>query len=217
MINEIRISPSILSSDFSKLGDEIMKLTEAGADLIHLDVMDGLFVPNITFGAPIIKKLRKTTHLIFDTHLMIQNPEKHIKDFVEAGSDIITIHTEATSDLKGVIAQIKGYGIKAGVSIKPTTNESEIESCLNDVDLILVMTVEPGFGGQKFIHSQLKKISNLRAMIDKSNRDIALQVDGGINEETAKLAIEAGADCLVAGSHIFKDSNYKANIDSLRM
>jgi len=216
----IKISPSILSADFSKLGEEITAIDNAGADYIHLDVMDGSFVPNITIGNEVIKSLRKTTNKPFDVHLMINNPDNHIANFVDAGADIITIHQEASIHLHRSIALIKSFGKKAGVSIVPTTHEDVLDYILPEVDLVLVMTVNPGFGGQKFIDSQLRKIANLRKKIDlisqQKNKIIELEVDGGINNNNAKQVIEAGANVLVAGSYIFNNKNYQQAISSLR-
>lgn len=199
----IKIAPSLLSADFANLKDEIIKIENGGADYLHLDVMDGRFVPNITFGAPVIKKLRKITKLPFDVHLMIENPERYIKDFVDAGADIITVHQEATIHLHRVIQEIKGYGIKAGVSLNPSTSLDTLEYILEDLDLVLIMTVNPGFGGQSFIKSMENKIKLLRKIIDDRNLDIILEVDGGIKLSNAVEIYNLGADLLVAGSDIF--------------
>lgn len=212
----IKISPSILSADFSKLGEEIQNVSKAGADYIHIDVMDGSFVPNITIGNEVIKNLRKNSSLPFDVHLMINNPDAHVQAFATAGCDIITIHAEASTHLDRSVALIKSFGKKAGVSIVPSTHENVLDYVLEKLDLILVMTVNPGFGGQKFLDSQLKKIENIRNKISKSGKKIELEVDGGINEETAKLVVSAGADVLVSGSYIFTSKNYAAAISQLR-
>lgn len=212
----IKISPSILSADFAKLGEEIQNIEKAGADYVHIDVMDGSFVPNITIGNEVVNGLRKISALPFDVHLMIKNPDTHIKAFVDAGADIITIHAEATTHLDRSLALIKSFGKKAGVSLVPSTHEHAIDYVLDKLDLILVMTVNPGFGGQKFLDSQLKKIEKIRNKIEKSGRKIELEVDGGINHETAKIAIAAGADVLVSGSYIFGSKNYAAAISQLK-
>lgn len=212
----MKISPSILSADFSRLGEEIQNIEKAGADYIHLDVMDGSFVPNITIGNEVVKNLRKKTALPFDVHLMINNPDNHIKAFADAGSDIITIHAEASIHLDRSLDLIKSFGKKAGVSIVPSTHEDVLDYVLEKLDLILVMTVNPGFGGQKFLSSQLRKIENLRKKIDKIGKKIELEVDGGINEETSKIVASAGADVLVSGSYIFGSSDYANAIKKLR-
>lgn len=199
----IKIAPSILAADFANLQDEIKKIEKGGADYIHLDVMDGIFVPNITFGPPVIKKLRKTSKLPFDVHLMIDKPERFIKDFVDAGADLITVHQESTIHLHRTIEEIKSYGIKAGVSLNPATSLDSIEYILEDLDLILIMTVNPGFGGQSFIQAMETKIRKLRKIIDERNLDIILQVDGGVKLDNAKDIVGYGADLLVVGSDIF--------------
>jgi ribulose-phosphate 3-epimerase len=212
----IKISPSILSADFAKLGEEIKNIEKAGADYIHIDVMDGSFVPNITIGNEVVRALRPVTSLPFDVHLMINNPDNHIKAFAQSGSDIITIHAEASIHLDRSISLIKSFDKKAGVSLVPSTHEDCLDYVLEKLDLILVMTVNPGFGGQKFLDSQLRKIENIRKKIEKTGKKIDLEVDGGINPQTSKLAIEAGADVLVAGSYIFGSANYSDAISKLR-
>ena len=215
-MKNIQISPSILSADFSQLGSEIKRLEEGGADMIHVDVMDGHFVPNLTIGPPVIKALRKHCSLKFDVHLMISPVHKYIDAYAEAGADIITIHPEATENLQDSVNLIKKFGKKVGVSLNPKTTISTLIDEIENIDLILVMSVNPGFGGQKFIHSSIDKISNVRKMIDDSGRDIRLEVDGGINSETIGLASEAGADTFVAGSAIFNTENYEQTISELR-
>jgi ribulose-phosphate 3-epimerase len=212
----IKIAPSILSADFAKLGEEIQNIEKAGADYIHIDVMDGSFVPNITIGNEVVKSLRQKTQLPFDVHLMINNPDNHIKAFAEAGSDLITIHAEASIHLDRSLALIKSFNKKVGVSLVPSTHEDCLDYILEKLDLILVMTVNPGFGGQKFLASQLKKIENIRKKIEKSGKKIELEVDGGINEQTARIAVEAGADVLVSGSYIFGSGNYQQAIQTLK-
>ncbi|MEY4343670.1 MAG: hypothetical protein RI970_363 [Pseudomonadota bacterium] len=215
MAQNIKISPSILSADFSILGDEIKSLEKAGADLIHVDVMDGHFVPNITMGPPIIKMIRKCTKLPFDVHLMISPVEKYIKAFADAGSDIITIHPEATDNLKRAVGTIKSLGKKAGVSLNPKTPISALIDVINDIDLILVMSVNPGFAGQSFMSEVLPKVTELRKMINDKKLKIDIEIDGGINFETAPLAVKAGANILVSGTTIFSGS-LKDNIQKLR-
>jgi ribulose-phosphate 3-epimerase len=211
----IKISPSILSADFSILGDEIKSLEKAGADLIHIDVMDGHFVPNITMGPPIIKMVRKCTKLPFDVHLMISPVEKYIKAFADAGSDIITIHPEATDNLKRAVSTIKSLGKKAGVSLNPKTPISALMDVINDIDLILIMSVNPGFAGQSFMGEVLPKVTELRKIINDKKLKIDIEIDGGINFETAPLAVKAGANILVSGTTIFSGS-LKDNIQKLR-
>ncbi|WP_427338557.1 ribulose-phosphate 3-epimerase [Caloranaerobacter sp. DY30410] len=208
----VKIAPSILSADFSRLGQEIKKAEEGGADLIHLDVMDGKFVPNITIGPPVIKYLRKVTKLPFDVHLMIEEPERYIKEFVDSGADIITVHQEATVHLHRTIQQIKSYGIKAGVALNPSTPLSTIEYIIEDIDMVLIMTVNPGFGGQKFISNMEMKIRKLRDLIDEKNLNIDIEVDGGIKLENADKVVKCGANVLVAGSAIFKSDDIAETI-----
>ena len=215
MAQNIKISPSILSADFSILGDEIKSLEQAGADLIHVDVMDGHFVQNITMGPPIIKMIRKCTKLPFDVHLMISPVEKYIKAFADAGSDIITIHPEATDNLKRAVGTIKSLGKKAGVSLNPKTPISALIDVINDIDLILIMSVNPGFAGQSFMSEVLPKVTELRKMINDKKLKIDIEIDGGINFETAPLAVKAGANILVSGTTIFSGS-LKDNIQKLR-
>lgn len=212
----IRIAPSILSANFSCLGNEIKRVAEAGADLIHIDVMDGTFVPNITLGSPVVKCLRNATNIDFDVHLMVEHPETHVDAFAEAGADIITFHVEAARHSHRILQQIKSHGIKAGVAVNPGTSLAMIEELLPDLDMVLVMTVNPGYGGQRFIESQLEKIHMLYHTIKDMGFDCDIEVDGGINEETAKLVIEAGANVLVAGSYIYGADLVQEAIASLR-
>ena len=217
-MSNIKISPSILSADFSKLGSEIQDLEKAKADLIHIDVMDGHFVPNITIGPEVISKLRKYTSLPFDVHLMISPVDNFIKDFAEAGADIITIHPEATSDLVNSIKKIKSYNKKAGISLNPETSVEKVLNILNLIDLVLIMSVNPGFGGQKFIESTLDKVKLLRKEIDKKKLEVQIEIDGGINFENSKMAKKAGVDILVSGTTIFKENegDLKKNIQLLK-
>ena len=217
-MKKIKISPSILSADFSQLGKEINNLEKGGADLIHVDVMDGHFVPNLTIGPPVIKALRKYTKLPFDVHLMIKPVHKYIKDFANAGSDIITIHPEATKNLKESVLHIKELNKKVGLSLNPDTKITEIESLLNNIDLVLIMSVFPGFGGQKFIPETINKIKNLKEIKDKNNYSFDIEVDGGINFSNSKDVINAGANILVSGTTIFKENNgdIQKNIETLK-
>ena len=217
-MNSIKISPSILSADLSKLGSEIQNLEKAKADLIHIDVMDGHFVPNITIGPEVINKLRKYTSLPFDVHLMISPVHNFIKNFAEAGADIITIHPEATNDLESSIKKIKLYNKKVGISLNPETSLDKLNNVLDKIDLVLIMSVNPGFGGQKFIENTLNKIKRLRLKIDQLKLKVEIEVDGGINFENSKSIIKAGADILVSGTTIFKsnEGNIKKNIEILK-
>ena len=216
MQQPIRIAPSILSADFARLGDEVRAIDAAGADYIHIDVMDGHFVPNLTIGPLVVKALRPHSAKPFDVHLMIAPVDPYIPEFAAAGADIITVHPESGPHLHRTVQLIKSLGKKAGVSLNPGTPVAAVDHVLADIDLVLVMSVNPGFGGQKFIDGQLAKIAELRRRIDAGGRKVDLEVDGGINPQTAKLAREAGADVLVAGTAVFGGGAYAANISQLR-
>ena len=218
-MNKIKISPSILSADFSQLGNEIKRLEKGGADLIHVDVMDGHFVPNLTIGPPVIKVLRQYSTLPFDVHLMISPVHKYIKDYAEAGADIITIHPEATENIESSVSLIKKLNKKIGLSLNPDTSIEIIEKFLSSIDLVLIMSVYPGFGGQKFIPNIVNKIKKLKSIKEKKNLKFDIEVAGGINFDNSKLVVEAGANILVSGTTIFKNNNgnIKKNIETLRL
>ncbi len=210
------IAPSILSADFSRLGEEIKTVIAAGADWIHLDVMDGMFVPNITIGPPVIRSLRRLTNLHFDVHLMIVQPERYLEDFAEAGADTISVHAEVSPHLHRTLNEIRRLGCQAGVVLNPSTPPEHLEYVLEEADMVLIMTVNPGFGGQKFISAMIPKLLRLREAIDRLNKKITIEVDGGVNLDTIASLAQAGADIFVAGSAIFESKNYQTTITAMR-
>ncbi|HEY3277623.1 MAG TPA: ribulose-phosphate 3-epimerase [Syntrophorhabdaceae bacterium] len=215
-MRNVRIAPSILSCDFSRLGREISDVEKAGADLIHVDVMDGHFVPNITIGPLIVRAVKKSATIPLDVHLMIEHPERYVADFIEGGADIVTIHAEADKHMLRTIDVIKSLGKKAGISLNPSTPEEEIKYVFDVIDMVLIMTVNPGFGGQKYMESMERKIRKIREMIDNSGRSIDLEVDGGLKAQNAYRAVEAGADILVMGTEIFQSGNYAEKMAQVR-
>ncbi|MCH3964034.1 MAG: ribulose-phosphate 3-epimerase [Clostridium sp.] len=212
----IKIAPSILSADFSKLGDDIKKIDEYGADMVHIDVMDGMFVPNISFGIPVIKSIRAITRLPFDVHLMIEEPSRYVEDFVKAGADIITVHFEADRHIDRTINYIKSFGVKAAVALNPATKIENIEYIIPNLDMVLVMSVNPGFGGQNYIDYCYDKIAGIKKLSQKHNEDMMIEVDGGIGIKNIKKVVESGANVIVAGSAVFRDGKVKENMAALR-
>ncbi|MBX4265307.1 ribulose-phosphate 3-epimerase [Clostridium estertheticum] len=212
----IKIAPSILSADFSRLGEHIKQLDAYGADIIHIDVMDGMFVPNISFGTPIIKSIRKLTSIPFDVHLMIEEPSRYVEEFVHAGADIITVHYETDRHIDRTINYIKSFGVKVGVALNPATPVALIKHLISNLDMVLIMTVNPGFGGQKFIEYCLDKVKEVRELANVYNKDIMIQVDGGIDESNIQGVVSSGANVIVAGSAVFKNDDIEKNIKKLR-
>lgn len=212
----IKIAPSILSADFANLGRDIKSLEEGKADLVHIDVMDGIFVPNISFGVPVIKSIRNITKIPFDVHLMIEDPSRYIENFVDSGADIITFHYEAERHVDRVIDYIKSFGVKCGIALNPCTNVENLKYVINKLDMVLIMSVNPGFGGQKFIPYTIEKIKELRRISKDLNKDLLIEVDGGINTSNINQVVEAGANVIVAGSSVFNNGNIKENIKQLK-
>lgn len=212
----IKLAPSILSADFARLLEDVKKVEKAGCEYLHIDVMDGHFVPNITLGPAIVKSLRRDVNMVFDTHLMIENPDDYIKDFVDAGSDLIVVHAEACRHLHRTIQNIKSYNVKVGVALNPATSIESIKHIIEDVDMVLIMTVNPGFGGQSFIESMLEKIKELKQLIDDKNLNVDIQVDGGIKPDNIHKVVEAGANIIVAGSSIFNSENIEETVSLMR-
>ena len=212
----IKLAPSILSADFARLLEDVKKVEEAGCEYLHIDVMDGHFVPNITLGPAIVKSLRKDVNMVFDTHLMIENPDNYIKDFVDAGSDLIVVHQEACKHLHRTIQNIKSYNVKAGVALNPATPIEAIKHVIEDVDMVLIMTVNPGFGGQSFIEGMIEKIKELKQLIDDKNLNVDIQVDGGIKPSNINKVVKAGANIIVAGSAIFNSDDIAQTVNEMR-